>query len=146
METTDNKSLWGPCAELWNGDLALVERIIAPDFVAHAAPITGTGSDEVHGREGLRGWVSGIRAAIPDLTFSTQVGPVSEGDMLVGRWQARGTYRGGIPGVPAEAIGRRVHFSGTDSLRVVNGLLAEYWANADSLSFMQQLGAVPPLA
>lgn len=144
METTDNKALWGPWGDLWNGDLALVERIIAPDFVAHAAPITGIGSDEVHGREGLRGWVSGIRAAIPDLTFSTQVGPVSEGDMLVGRWQAQGAYRGGIPGVPTEAIGRQVHFSGTDSLRVVNGQLAEYWANADSLLLMQQLGAVTP--
>jgi hypothetical protein len=33
----------------------------------------------------------------------------------------------------------------TDTLRIADGMLAEYWANADSLLFFQQLGvrAVP---
>lgn len=31
-------------------------------------------------------------------------------------------------------------FTGTDTLRVKDGHLAEYWANADSLLFLQQLG------
>jgi hypothetical protein len=40
-----------------------------------------------------------------------------------------------------------VTFHGTDTLRIADGRLAEYWANADSLSLMQQLGVtqVPPL-
>jgi predicted ester cyclase len=35
----------------------------------------------------------------------------------------------------------------TDTLRIADGRLAEYWANADSLALMQQLGVtqVPPL-
>jgi hypothetical protein len=50
-----------------------------------------------------------------------------------------------VPGAPAEAVGRKVNFTGTDTLRVADGMLAEYWANADSLLFFQQLGvsAVP---
>jgi hypothetical protein len=38
------------------------------------------------------------------------------------------------------AVGREVIFTGTDTLRVAGGQLAEYWANADSLLFFQQLG------
>jgi hypothetical protein len=40
---------------MWNGDLALTDEIIAEDFVAHAAPLTGAGADEIHGREALKG-------------------------------------------------------------------------------------------
>jgi hypothetical protein len=38
-------------------------------------------------------------------------------------------------------------FYGTDTLRVEDGKLIEYWANADSLWLIQQLGVsqVPPL-
>ena len=56
------------------------------------------------------------------------------------RWKAHGTYRGGFPGAAPEAIGRQVTFTGTDTLRIVGGQLGEYWANADSLLFFQQLG------
>ena len=38
------------------------------------------------------------------------------------------------------AVGREVTFTGTETLRIAGGKLAEYWANADSLLFIQQLG------
>jgi len=56
------------------------------------------------------------------------------------RWKAHGNYAGGFPGAPAEAAGRLLTFTGTDILRIADGKLAEYWANADSLLFFQQLG------
>ncbi len=46
----------------------------------------------------------------------------------------------GFPGASPEAVGGPVTFTGTDTLRVADGKLAEYWANADSLLFVQQLG------
>ena len=125
---------------LWNGDLSFTDKIIASDFVAHAAPLTGAGSHEVRGKEGLNTWVSGINAILPDLNFTIELGPIVDGDLLVVRWRARATYGGGFPGTPDEAIGRPVTFTGTDTLRLVDGLIAEYWANADSLLFIQQLG------
>ncbi|WP_406327499.1 ester cyclase [Streptomyces sp. NBC_00203] len=140
MSAQENAALVEPWKELWNNDLSLTEKIIAPDFVAHAAPITGSGGDEIHGREGLNQWVAGIHTLLSDLTFSIQVGPIATDEYLVVRWQARGTYRGGFPGAPEEAIGNEVAFTGTDTLRVADGLLAEYWANADSLLLVQQLG------
>lgn len=33
--------------DLWNGDLKIADEIIAEDFLAHAAPLTGTGPDEI---------------------------------------------------------------------------------------------------
>jgi hypothetical protein len=56
------------------------------------------------------------------------------------RWKAQGTYRGGFPSAPPEAIGRHITFTGTDTLRIADRKLAEYRANADSLLFFQQLG------
>ena len=140
MPNAANAALANPWKDLWNGDLAVTNKIIAEDFVAHAAPLTGTGTDEIHGRDALNQWVSGIRAILPDLSFVMDVGPITDDDYLVLRWKAQGTYGGGFPGAAPDAVGRHVAFTGTDTLRIVDGKLAEYWANADSLLFFQQLG------
>lgn len=140
MTASENALLVEPWKQLWNNDLSMTERIIAPDFVAHAAPITGSGDDTVHGREGLNAWVAGIHSILRDLSFEIAVGPIATDDYLVVRWVAEGTYAGGFPGASEAAVGNRVRFTGTDTLRVVDGKLAEYWANADSLLFVQQLG------
>ena len=140
MSNPANAALAEPWKDLWNGDLSLTDTIIAEDFVAHAAPLTGAGPDQIRGRDALNAWVSGIHAVLSGLTFVVEVGPITDDEHLVLRWQARGTYGGGFPGASPEAVGRPVAFSGTDTLRVVDGKLAEYWANADSLLFVQQLG------
>jgi hypothetical protein len=120
----DNAELAEPWRQLWNGDLSITNDLI----VAHAAPITGTGPDEIHGREALNQWVGGINALLPDLNFDITVGPIATDDHLVVRWAARGTYGGGFPGASEDAIGSVITFTGTDTLRVVDGTLAEYWA------------------
>ncbi|MER8186129.1 ester cyclase [Kitasatospora sp. NPDC094015] len=140
MTASANALLAEPWKALWNNDLSLTDKIIAPDFVAHAAPITGSGDDTVHGREGLNGWVAGIHTILRDLSFEITVGPIATDDHLVVRWAADGIYAGGFPGASEDAVGNRVRFTGTDTLLVKDGMLAEYWANADSLLFVQQLG------
>ena len=147
MSSTANAALAEPWKDLWNGNLSLTEKIIAEDFLAHAAPLTGTGPDEIRGREALKDWISGIHTVLDGLSFTIDVGPITDDDHLVVRWAARGTYRGGFPGASPEAAGREVTFTGTDTLRIGDGMLAEYWANADSLLFFQQLGVreVPAL-
>ena len=140
MSAAENAKLTEAWKALWNGDLSQTPKIISPDFVAHAAPITGFGDDTVHGPEGLNAWVTGIHALLPDLSFELNVGPIAADDYLVVRWQAEGTYGGGFPGAPEDAIGNHVRFTGTDTLLIKDGLIVEYWANADSLLFVQQLG------
>jgi predicted ester cyclase len=140
MSTATLSELANPWRDLWNGDLTITPKIISQDFVAHAAPLTGSGADKIYGRDALNGWVSAIHSVLQNLAFTIEVGPITERDYLVVRWRANGTYAGGFPGAPTNAVGREVTFTGTDTLRIVDGKIAEYWANADSLLFVQQLG------
>src|SRR6266576_3808914 len=125
MSSTANAALAEPWKDLWNGNLSRTEKIIAEDFVAHAAPLTGTGTDQIRGRQALNGWVSGIHAILAGLAFVIEVGPITDEEHMVVRWKARGTYRGGFPGASPEAAGREVTFTGTDTLRIADGMLAE---------------------
>lgn len=114
MSNSANAALAGPWKDLWNGDLSLTDKIIAEHFIAYAAPITGTGPDQIRGREALKGWISGIHAVLPDLSFAIEVGPITDDEHLVVRWKAQGTYHGGFPGAgrghrPARQLHRYRH-------------------------------------
>lgn len=138
--THDLANAW---AALWDGDLTQTSRIISPEFVSHSAALTGGPAEDSSGRDLLDGWVSGIHQVLHDLRFSIGLGSFRDGDIVVIRWQAAGTYRGGYPGA-----GTPIRFFGTDTLRLdTTGKIVEYWANADSLWFVQQLGVheVPAL-
>ena len=75
MSNANNAAFATPWKDLWNGDLAMTDKIIAEDFVAHAAPLTGSGSDKIRGRDALNGWVRGIRSVIPTSHLAFSVGP-----------------------------------------------------------------------
>ena len=64
---------------------------------------------------------------LPDLDFTIEVGPITTDQYLIVRWKARGHYGGGFPGASPDAVGREIVFTGTDTLRIENGKLAEYW-------------------
>jgi hypothetical protein len=85
MPARDSKALWGRWRELWNGDPAVADETIAPDFVADLAPV-GNSPGEVRGPEGLEGQIGGVLAAFGDHEFTTVVGPLIDGDMVAGRW------------------------------------------------------------
>ncbi|MGW0824933.1 hypothetical protein [Streptomyces sp. NPDC002845] len=55
-----NAALAEPWRELWDNDLSLTDKIIAPGLVVHTAPIGGSGSGEHRGRDGPNQWVAGI--------------------------------------------------------------------------------------
>ncbi|WP_434444321.1 ester cyclase [Lentzea sp. E54] len=118
--------------DIWNGDLSLVDGTIHEDFTSHAAPLLGGPPQDSVGRANLHTWVSGARELLPGLRFTVQVGPITDGDLLVLRWHATADHPEAGP----------ISFYGTDILRLQDGLVAEYWANADSLWAAQQLGVV----
>lgn len=142
MEAQAPQALWVSWQALWNGDLAIADAIIAPDFVAHFAP-AGSSPGEVRGPDGLKGWIGGAQAAFDDGRFTTVVGPLADGDLMAGRWVFRATYRGGIPGAAPGAIGRQVAYAGMDIFRVAGGKIAEYWLCADIMQLLQQVGVGP---
>ena len=123
---------------LWNGDYAIAEQIISEDNRVHAAMLGGGDGSAVGGVSGMVGFVTQGRSLASDLNFSVEVGPIIDGDYVVVRWVATGTYEGGMPGAGAPA-GTVVTFHGTDILRVVDAQIVEYWLNGDTLDLMTQL-------
>ena len=79
----------------------------------------------------------------PDAQISVEAS-VAERDVVASRWTITGTHRGTFQGVPA--TGRLVTFSGIDFSRVVEGKVAEHWAQFDLLAVLQQIGALPAAA
>jgi predicted ester cyclase len=133
--------LWDEWANLWNGDLASADELVAPEFVTHFAALDPR-QPPVQGPEGLKAWIeASVGDAFTDYSFTTDVGPIIDGDMLAGRWTFEGTYRGGFPGIPESSIGKKVRYSGHDLLRVESGKIVEYWLTSDVMALLQQLGA-----
>ena len=82
----------------------------------------------------------GVLAAIPDLHFDIEE-MVGEGDLVVTRFVLHGTHRAEFQGLPAS--GNTITFRGMNMMRVVDGKNVEEWDALDTLTFMQQVGAIP---
>src|SRR5688500_11694557 len=81
--------------ELLNqGNLAVADEVIDPEFINHEAP---PGRDR--GPESMRGLAMMLRTAFPDLTFTIEA-IVAEGDVVAGRLTMTGTHQGPLLGVP----------------------------------------------
>jgi len=123
--------------EIWNtGDISVIDEIVAEDYVDHS-PAPGAPT----GREGIKAGVSGFRAAFPDAHFAI-TDMIAEGDKVVVPQTFTGTHQGEFHGAPA--TGNQVTFKGIFIYRIKDGKIVERWAGYDTLSFMIQLGAVPP--
>ena len=137
MSTEENKALvrrW--FAETDKGNDAIVDELCAPDYVDHSPPLPGMGS----GSGAVRRANAALGAAFPD-TVHIIDDQIAEGDKVVTRLRGRATFTGEILGIPPN--GKVVEITGISIHRIVDGKLVEHWANADLLSFMQQLGALP---
>jgi predicted ester cyclase len=127
--------------ELWHGDEAVAQEIVTPDFVVHQVRGEPGESEATRGPDAAIELARMGRSPFSEITFTVEVGPIVDGDMLAARWTGRGTYAGGIPGASAPA-GTEVSFGGIDIMRIEDGRLAEYWVSSDGLALMGQLGAL----
>jgi predicted ester cyclase len=123
----------------WNdGNMALIDDLIPPDALDHSSvagkePERGPGSFKfIIGM--FRSALEGIRLTIDD--------EIAEGDKVVHRWTIRGKHTAPLFGVPP--TGKDIAFTGTTTVRIVEGRIVERWANVDELNLLRQLGVVPP--
>ena len=125
----------------WGGDcdLRVVDELAAPDMLLQYSLHASR-----RGREDIKAFMTGFRQAFPDLAFSGAADLIAEGDYVVGRWKGGGTHTGPafsdflIGSLPA-ATGRKMHFTGTTVLKVVNGLITEEVGLDDGVTALQQL-------
>lgn len=66
---------------------------------------------------------------------------IAEGDQVVLRCTMVGTHAGPLMGVPA--TGRNVQIPAIVIYRIADGKIVQFWAQADVLLLLQQIGAVP---
>ena len=122
---------------LVGGNVALVDELIADDFVDHEEPFPG----QPPGKEGVVFYINAIRSAFPDLNVKTTEPALADGNLEAVYGILTGTHQGDFVGIAP--TGRNVEFAGIDIIRVQDGKVAEHWGVTDTLTLMQQIGAVP---
>jgi len=102
MTSSQNAALLAQWADMFGGNIALVDDFVTDDFVTHVAPLPWKADvGETAGREAMKQWLSGgLRLLIPDMRFSADVGPIADEHYMVIRWKVEGTYNGGFPARP----------------------------------------------
>jgi len=115
MATEDNKALakrW--LEEVWNqGDLSLVDELIAANYVLHDPTRPG-----LRGRTGIKESIALFRTAFPDLHFTIE-DQVAERERVVTRYSIEGTHLGPIMGIAA--TGKHGTITGIDIYRITDG-------------------------
>jgi steroid delta-isomerase-like uncharacterized protein len=123
-----------------------IEAFNARDWAAEAACRTADYKAHMSGAPGAldaAGWnafMATFSAAFPDARISID-DAVAERDIVASRWTLTATHRGDFQGIPP--TGRLVTMQGVDISRVVDGKIAEHWAQFDLIAVMLQIGAMP---
>lgn len=118
--------------EVWNkGNLAFADGIYHPEAV-HVGQL-----NPAPGSEGLKGVVSMLRSAMPDLQakFTTIL---TDGDLVLGWFSQSGTQTGALMGVPPS--GKKATWGRIIIARFANGKIVQTWSNEGIMELMQQLG------
>jgi predicted ester cyclase len=141
----DNKALVGPWfTQFWGTkcNLAIVDELAAPDMLLQYSLHAPR-----RGRQDIKAFMTGFRAAFPDLNFWGTAELIAEDDYVVGRWEGGGTHTGPafndfLVGSLPPATGRKMHFTGTTVLRIKDGKIAEETGLDDGVTALQQLGLI----
>ena len=145
MSKEDNKAIVGRWfTEFWGKtcNLGVVDELAAPDMLLQYSL-----HEPRRGRDDIKAFMTDFRAAFPDLNFWGTADLIAEGDYVVGQWEGGGTHTGPafndflIGGLPAKT-GRKMHFTGTTVLRVINGKIVEEIGLDDGVTALTQLGLI----
>ncbi|ARR56290.1 ester cyclase [Rhizorhabdus wittichii DC-6] len=123
-------------------NLAVVDEIAAPDMLLKYSL-----HEARQGHDDIKAFMTGFRAAFPDLHFWGTADLIAEGDYVVGQWEGGGTHSGPafddflVGGLPA-ATGREMHFTGTTVLKVIDGKIVEEIGLDDGVTALTQLGLI----
>ncbi len=130
--------------EFWGKEvnLAVVDEIAAPDMLLKYSL-----HEPRRGHDDIKAFMTDFRAAFPDLNFWGTANLIAEGDYVVGQWEGGGTHTGPafndflVGGLPA-ATGRKMHFTGTTVLKVLDGRIVHEIGLDDGVTALTQLGLI----
>lgn len=123
-----------------NVDLSVIDEVASPNMLLkyslHAPR---------RGRDDIKSFMKDFRTAFPDLHFWGTADLIADGDYVVGQWEGGGTHVGPafkdfLTGSLPAASGRKMHFTGTTVLQVVDGKIIEEIGLDDGVTALTQLG------
>ncbi|MES2294968.1 MAG: ester cyclase [Pseudomonadota bacterium] len=141
----DNKAVVGRWfTQFWGKtcDLSVIDAVAAPDMLLQYSLHAPR-----RGHADIRAFMAAFRAAFPDLNFWGTADLIAEGDYVVGQWEGGGTHTGPafsdfLIGSLPPATGRKMHFTGTTILKIVNGKIASEIGLDDGVTALTQLGLI----
>ena len=136
MSPAANKSVITAFIEqvLNHGQWDRLDDLVLEDFV-ELDPLPG----QSQGREGLREVLQQMRASFPDMHWVVDE-MIAEGDKVCTRFTWTGTQHGPFLGIPATS--KHIAVKGVVIDRLAAGKMADSRILMDTLSMMQQLGAL----
>jgi predicted ester cyclase len=114
------------------GDLALLEKFVAPGYTEH--------SEGFQGVEPFRQQVAAFRTAFPDLRVTVD-DLLTDGDRFASRTTVTGTHTGDLMGMPP--TGKRISVEAVDIGRIADGQAQERWGGLNMYALLTQLGVIP---
>ncbi len=137
MSIEQNKALanrW--TEEVWNqANPATIDDLCAANFVFNYAP-PGMAPD----RESYKKTVAMYHGAFHNMHLTNEL-VIAEGDLVALRWKGTSTHNGEFMGIAP--TGKQVTMTGNSIARIAGGKIVEEWTEMDSLSMIQQIGAIP---
>jgi predicted ester cyclase len=117
------------------GNLAVLDEIIAPNYVYHSS------QGDVKGPEGLKQFFNMLRAVLPDINIDIE-DMVAEGDIVAYRFILNGTFKGEYMGI--HPTGNKVAYPEAHFIRFEGGKEVEETPYANPLTLFKQMGIKPP--
>lgn len=137
MSADENKALVRHFYEqLDAGNFNVYDEACAPEFRSHF-PGSGTAQKAMERKQ----ITTLFFQAFPDLNHTVE-DIIAEGDTVAARLTVRGTHEAEFMNIPP--TGGPIEFTAMRFYRIVDGKLAEEWANFDSLGLVKQLSANEP--
>jgi steroid delta-isomerase-like uncharacterized protein len=135
MLSQQNKELVRGYLQAWaEGDIDRLEQMLAANSVTHDL-VSGDRYDVGFEKNACRVW----HASFSDVQVSIEQ-LIAEEDKVSVYWLLTSTHDREFMGIAA--TGKRVKVPGMEINRIVDGKIAEIWRLSDTMSLMEQLGAV----
>ncbi len=117
-------------AEVWNnGNLNLIDEMIADDFVRHLP--NSWDPPKIEGAAAFKEYMTNVRTIYPD--FHREVHKrIAEGDMVASAWTVSGTN---------QELNKKITVRGMSMTRYADGKAAEEWVTWDTADMQMQLAA-----
>jgi predicted ester cyclase len=139
LSTKENKALirrYFKAIDRPNATPDILDEFLDPHIVAHD-PVPGFTGD----LEGLKKLFTLFQTSTPGYHAVDDL--VAEGNKVAGRITGYGTHEGDLLGIPR--TGKEIRMSGLVIWRIKKGKIVETWVQNDTMSLLQQLGALPPM-